>query len=121
MGGGRVHLDGVLSLVLYGLAILLIVVLVFLYCFYSKRCCEDQPVESPMSLQALSTPVTSQQPTTPSAPTAQMNIPVDVEHQLDIIRAQQELQMALIRQQQGQTMTPVDNPTVPTSTKFPVV
>ena len=109
-----------ISLILFGSAFLSIVLLVVLYflCNKERRRCQHRSVESPSSLQPPPpSPMTNQQPTAPQAPADQMNLPTftDVENQLAIIRAQQDLQMALIQQQQQvqvQSRTNNDDPTV---------
>ena len=108
---GGVHVKGVhtLSLALSGSAIFGVAVLVFLYCLISKRrCCASPSVESPVSLQLQPPAATSAQPQgqlMPTAPSAYMLQPADVENQLALLRAQQELQMAMLRHQQAKDQT----------------
>ena len=108
---GGVHVKGVhtLSLALSGSAIFGVAVLVFLYCLISKRrCCASPSVESSVSLQLQPPAATSAQPQgqlMPTAPSAYMLQPADVENQLALLRAQQELQMAMLRHQQAKDQT----------------
>ena len=109
---GGVRLEGIhnISLALSGTAILGIAALILVWCYLNRRrqCCLNQPDVNPVSLQPMPLMMAppaqaqAQLQLMPSAPPASMppTVPqADVENQLAMIRAQQDAQLAIIRQQ----------------------
>ena len=109
---GGVRLEGIhnISLALSGTAILGIAALILVWCYLNRRkqCCLNQSDVNPVTLQPMPQMMAppaqaqAQLQLMPSAPPAIMpptSPQADVENQLAMIRAQQDVQLAMIRQQ----------------------